>query len=139
MLGYCHFMNIILFFCVACGGALGALLRYFLVTFIDQFGGQRIFPWGIFVSNVTGAFFLGVLIEIIALRGAASYEVRAFLYVGLLGGFTTFSAFTLDIVLMLQRGDFLRASAYIISSVGFSCLALVAGMFFIRSIVGVKP
>ena len=64
------------------------------------------FPWGIFIVNVLGGFVMGALVEAMALRWSLSPEWRTFLTVGILGGFTTFSSFALDTVLLMQRGDF---------------------------------
>lgn len=125
-------MNIPLTLSIAAGGALGAALRHILSSHITRLVGYSIFPWGILAANVLGALVLGLLVETMALRWSVSNELRAFLLVGLLGGFTTFSAFTLDVVLMSQRGETLLAGAYVVVSVTLSCAALLAGTALAR-------
>ena len=91
-------MKIIL--AVAIGGALGAMARYGLsVAAIKAWGSS--FPYGTLIANVLGGFLMGVIVELFALKFDAQFTLRAFLTVGLLGGFTTFSAYSLEVVLML--------------------------------------
>jgi CrcB protein len=117
---------------VALGGALGSLLRYFVAGAIQQPTTQ--FPWGIFVVNVTGGFLMGVIVELSALKLSLSPEVRAFLTVGILGGYTTFSTFSLDSALLIQRGAYLAAAGYVAGSAVFSILALFAGLALVRAL-----
>lgn len=126
-------MNIALLLSVGAGGAVGALLRHGLTSVITRWvGAGSIFPLGILSANVIGALVLGMLIEALATSWNVSQELRAFLVIGCLGGFTTFSAFTLDVVLMFERGNYAMAIGYILASVLLSCLALVAGMWLVR-------
>ena len=89
---------------VVAGGAIGAGLRHLV-----NIGAIRLlgigFPWGTLTVNIAGSFLMGLLIEALALRYSGSLELRAFLATGLLGGLTTFSAFSLDFAIQLQRGD----------------------------------
>ena len=120
-------------FSVAAGGALGAVARYLFAAQVSRLFGTG-FPWGIFATNVLGSFIMVVLVEGFALRWNLSSEVRAFLTVGILGGFTTFSSFSLDAALMLQRHDYGMAAAYIVGSVALSVAALFAGLAMVRAL-----
>ena len=118
---------------VGVGGALGAMARYLIAGWV-QSPAWTGFPYGIFIVNITGGFIMGVLTEAMALRFNVSPEVRAFLTTGILGGYTTFSTFSLDSALLLQRGEYLQAAGYIIGSVVLSILALFAGLWVMRLI-----
>lgn len=122
------------FLAIAAGGALGALGRHFLAHQVNALIGQG-FPWGILVCNVLGSFAMGVLVEASALVWSPSMELRAFLAVGILGAFTTFSTFSLDVVLLLQRGDMLKAGLYVTASVLCGVIGLLAGLILIRTVV----
>ncbi len=106
---------------------MGAGLRHLVNT-----GAVRLFglgvPWGTIFVNVVGSFLMGLLVEALALRFNGSPEVRVFLATGILGGLTTFSAFSLDFAVLLQRGDTITAALYLIASVSISILALFAGL-----------
>jgi fluoride exporter len=125
-------MKLGLLLCVALGGALGSLLRYFVASAI-QYPTMR-FPWGIFIVNVTGGFVMGVIVELGALKLQIGPELRAFLTVGILGGYTTFSTFSLDSVLLIQRGAYAAAAGYIVGSTALSILALFAGLWLVRAL-----
>ena len=116
---------------VALGGALGSLLRYFVAGAVQSATWPG-FPWGIFVVNVTGGFAMGIIVELSALKLNLTPEVRAFLTVGILGGYTTFSTFSLDSALLIERGDYSGAALYIAGSALLSILALFAGLWFVR-------
>lgn len=119
---------------IAAGGALGALGRHFLAYHVNAWIGSG-FPWGIFVCNVVGSFALGVLVESSALVWSPSAELRAFIAVGVLGAFTTFSTFSLDIVLLLERGDLVKAGLYVTASVLCGVIGLFAGLHLIRTVM----
>jgi CrcB protein len=123
-------MNPAILLMVALGGALGSLLRYVVASAIPP----SPFPWGIFVINITGGFVMGVIVELSALKLSIGPELRAFLTVGILGGYTTFSTFSLDSALLIQRGAYGAAAAYIVGSAGLSILALFAGLFLVRAL-----
>src|ERR1041385_5431550 len=108
---------------VALGGALGSLLRYFVAGAVQSATWPG-FPWGIFVVNITGGFAMGLIVELSALKLNLTPEVRAFLTVGILGGYTTFSTFSLDSALLIERGDYSGAALYIAGSALLSILAL---------------
>ena len=116
---------------VAAGGATGAVARYLLATQIGTWTGSG-FPWGTFVVNVLGCAIMGLLTELFAQAWSPSPEMRAFLTVGILGGFTTFSAFSLDAVLLMERNDWLPALLYVVGSVVLSLLGFVAALRLVR-------
>ncbi len=118
---------------VALGGATGAVARYLVGVGATRFIGAG-FPWGTLIVNIVGSFIMGALIAALALRYSVSNEMRAFLAVGILGGFTTFSAFSLDFAVLMERKDFGLAMLYLGSSVGLSILALFAGLSVARTV-----
>lgn len=116
---------------IALGGALGAVGRYALSGQITHWIGPG-FPWGILLVNVTGCFAMGVIVELGALTLNLSGEMRAFLTTGILGGFTTFSAFALDSAVMIERGDWASTMVYVAASVLGSIAALFLGLAVVR-------
>ncbi len=117
---------------VALGGAIGAVSRYWISSFIYQAVGGA-FPWA--TLNVFGCAILGVLIQLMALAWSPSEHLRAFLIVGLLSALTTFSAFSLELILMLERGDWLNAMLYILLSVVLCIGATMATMALTKMIL----
>ncbi len=124
-------MNLVL--AIALGGALGSLARHFLSSSIYTLTGSK-FPWGILAVNVLGGFLMGLIVEFGALKWNLSNEARAFLTTGILGGFTTFSTFSLDAALLMQRGEGLAAFFYVLLSVVGSIGALFAGLILVRTL-----
>ncbi|KQS63319.1 hypothetical protein ASG39_15630 [Rhizobium sp. Leaf371] len=124
-------LNILL---VALGGASGSVLRYLAGIASVRLMGAG-FPWGTLFVNVTGSFLIGVLSEVIARRFGASPELRLFLVTGILGGYTTFSAFSLDAAMLAEQGQFGAAALYVALSLVLSGLAVVAGLALMRAIV----
>ena len=118
----------------ASGGAIGAGARYLVGVGAARLLGAG-FPWGTLIVNIAGCFLMGVLIEMLALRFSATNDMRVFLTTGLLGGFTTFSAFALDVVVLAERKQNVAAMLYLGSSVFFSLLALFAGLAMVRSLL----
>ena len=118
------------YFLVFLGGGIGAALRHGVNRAAFAFGPS--FPFGTLFVYVTGSLLLGVLSGLFLQKGDASQELRLFLTTGILGGFTTFSAFSLDAALMWQRGDYATLSAYLASSVALSIGALFLGMTAVR-------
>jgi fluoride exporter len=118
---------------VALGGAIGSLARYFVAGTVQSAAWPG-FPWGIFVVNISGGFVMGLIVELSALKLHLTPEVRALLTVGILGGYTTFSTFSLDSVLLIQRGAWGAAAAYIVGSTVLSILALFAGLWLVRAV-----
>jgi CrcB protein len=118
-------MRLLLLACV--GGALGSGLRHLVnVGALRLFGPE--FPVGTLTVNAVGSLLMGVLVELVALRFDASPELRVLVTTGVLGGFTTFSAFSLDFVLMMERGAYFMAAVYLVASVTVSILAVVGGL-----------
>ncbi len=117
---------------IASGGAIGAVLRY-LMESISVFGMD--FPVGTLIVNVLGSFAMGALVTFFALYYTPSPELRAFLAVGLLGAFTTFSTFSLDVVTLWDRGDIYHAIGYGLASLILSVGGLVLGMILVRQIL----
>lgn len=118
---------------VALGGAIGASLRH-----VGNLAALRLlgpaFPWGTMAINIVGSFAMGVFIEVLARRfGDASNELRLFVATGILGGFTTFSAFSLDVAVLWERGAALHALAYVLASIVGAILSLFLGLWLARS------
>lgn len=119
----------------ALGGAIGASGRYLVGLVALRIFGLG-FPYGTFIVNILGALLMGLLIEAIALRFQGSVELRTLLATGVLGGFTTFSAFSLEVANMIERGQWPTAALYSCASVIFSVTALFAGLYLGRYIWG---
>lgn len=119
---------------VAAGGAVGASLRYLVTSATTALIGHG-FPWGTLLVNVAGSLVMGVLIGLFAHSLQPGPALRAFLVTGLLGGFTTFSAFSLDAVTLIQRGEMLSAGGYMVGSVVFSVGGLFLGLLLARSLL----
>ncbi|MGQ3041484.1 MAG: fluoride efflux transporter CrcB [Brevundimonas sp.] len=121
------------FLIVAAGGALGAMARYGLGRLLPASG----WPWGTLAVNLVGGLAMGLLTGWLAFRGGAQAEsIRLFAAVGVLGGFTTFSAFSLETALMIERRDFAMAGGYIAASVVLSIAALFLGLMLARRAFG---
>jgi fluoride exporter len=118
---------------VAVGGALGSLARY-LVAGAVQPAWWPGFPFGIFVVNITGGLAMGLITGLAALKLNLTPEMRAFLTTGILGGYTTFSTFSLDSAMLMERGAFVQAGAYVVGSVVLSILALFTGLWIMRGL-----
>ena len=118
---------------VAAGGAIGAVLRHLGVRWLSH--AVPGFPWGTLVVNVVGSLVMGLLAVALMERFPGSWgRFAPFLMTGVLGGFTTFSAFSLDALLLIERGRMLAASGYVAGSVGLSVLALWAGLALGRAV-----
>ncbi|MGR9275076.1 fluoride efflux transporter CrcB [Rhizobium leguminosarum] len=118
---------------VAFGGAIGSVLRYYVGQWTLRLMGPA-FPWGTLAVNVVGCFVIGVFAELIARKFNASTELRLLLITGFLGGFTTFSAFSLDAISLLERGEAVAGGIYIAASVGLSMAAVIAGLAVMRAL-----
>ena len=116
---------------VALGGAIGASGRYLVNVGALRLMGPG-FPWATLVVNVAGSFAMGALIVVLANKDAT--RLAPLLMTGLLGGFTTFSAFSLDAVTIYERGQLGLAALYVGASVVLSLAALVAGMALARGV-----
>ena len=118
---------------VALGGAIGASARHLLGGAMLRAAGPG-FPYGTLCANVIGSFLMGVLVAWLAARASGDSAMRLFLGVGLLGGFTTFSAFSLDAVLLLEKKAYGPFMAYVGGSVALSLLALMLGLMLARKV-----
>jgi CrcB protein len=119
---------------VGAGGAIGSILRYLVGLWtVHRFGAG--FPWGTLGVNITGSFLIGVLAEVIMRKFGASPEMRVFLITGVPGGYTTFSAFSLDAITLFERGDVMLSVIYVVASVALSLLAVFSGLALMRAIV----
>ncbi|MGE0023138.1 MAG: fluoride efflux transporter CrcB [Hyphomicrobium sp.] len=117
------------------GAGLGGLARHFLNLWITALAGVG-FPYGILAINVIGSTAMGLVAGWFAFRGDGAGDVRLFLATGILGGFTTFSAFSLDAALLIERGETLAAGAYVAASVVLSILGLFLGLWAMRAVLG---
>ena len=126
-------MNSILY--VALGGALGASARYSLSLFISKFYVSD-YPLGTITANILGSFFMGILVGWLSSKVNDVSNFMLFLGVGLLGGFTTFSAFSLEAFTMYEKKDYGLLISYISSSVLFSLVALIIGLILARKVLG---
>lgn len=115
---------------VALGGAIGAALRFLTGLAVLRLFGSGDFPLAIIVANVIGSFLMGVFVVLAAQRGVTHFS--PFVMTGLLGGFTTFSAFSLETVTLIERGQMGSAALYIVLSVGLSVGALALGLLAAR-------
>ncbi len=117
---------------VALGGAIGASLRYLTNVGVMRLIGPG-FPFGTVIVNVLGSFLMGALVVILADKGGNKFA--PFLMTGVLGGFTTFSAFSLDAVTLYNRGELLLSGVYVVGTVLVGVTALVAGMAFAKVVL----
>ncbi|AWK90011.1 fluoride efflux transporter CrcB [Azospirillum thermophilum] len=122
---------------VAAGGAAGSVARYLLMTAVGQWLGTQ-FPYGTLAVNALGCFAMGVLAELAALVWSPSPELRALLMVGVLGGFTTFSSFTLDVGALVGRNELAAAAGYVLASLVLTVVGFFAGLAVVRSFVPVS-
>lgn len=130
--GRLHDMKLLV--AIAAGGAIGALGRHYVnVLALALFG--IAFPWGTLTVNIAGSFLMGVFVELSALVWSPGPALRAMLTVGMLGAFTTFSTFSLETVLLYERGQLGLAALYVLLSLILSVGALFAGLALIRTIV----
>jgi len=121
-------MNYILVFL---GGGLGASLRHTVNVGCARACGLN-FPYGTFVINITGSLVMGLIAGYLAFKGEASQPWRLFLMTGVLGGYTTFSAFSLDAVTLYERGEGGLAAFYVLGSVVLSIAGLIGGLSLVR-------
>ena len=118
---------------VASGGAIGASLRYLTGLLAVRWFGAG-FPWGTLVVNIFGSFVMGIVVEYLARRLGAEQEWRLLLITGLLGGYTTFSAFSYEVIIMIERHAYTAAGSYIAANVIGAIVALSAGLILARHI-----
>jgi CrcB protein len=110
---------------IALGGALGAVLRFVIASAVA-------FPMGTLVVNVLGSFMMGLAFVWFSTRAAGQWPL--FVMTGCLGGFTTFSAFSLDVLRLVEAEKYLNAGGYVVASVVFSLLAIFAGVYVMKAV-----
>lgn len=118
---------------VALGGAIGASCRYLAGVGIARLFGVAGFPLAVLSVNVLGSFLMGVFVVVAAQRGLTS--LSPFVMTGILGGFTTFSAFSLEAVTLVERGNLGQAAVYVVLSIGLSIGALFLGLMLARGVL----
>ena len=118
---------------VALGGAIGSAARYGVNVWSARMFGIA-FPMHTLIVNILGCFIMGALTEMMALKFHIGQETRAFLITGILGGFTTFSAFSLDFAYLVERKQLAAAGGYALASVVISLIAVFAGMNLVRTL-----
>lgn len=124
-----------LFLLAALGGGIGAGGRHLVnIAFGRMFASD--FPWHTMFVNVVGSLLMGMLIATLAFKLSGSLEMRTFLATGILGGFTTFSAYSLDFATLVERGATLNAMSYAAGTVVLSIAALFAGLYLMRALLG---
>lgn len=117
---------------IAGGGAVGSVLRHYVIAWGARF--HDFFPYGTLTVNIVGSFLIGFLMEWMAQKVQASLEMRAFLVTGVLGGFTTFSAFSFDVFKLVETNHVAAAIVYAAASVALSLAAVFGGVFLMRGV-----
>lgn len=118
---------------VALGGALGASLRYLTGVGLVRLFGMQAFPLGVITVNIVGSFLMGLFVAIAGQRGLT--PLNPLIATGILGGFTTFSSFSLEAVTLYERGDIALAAVYVALSVVLSITGLVLGLYVGREVL----
>ena len=122
-------MNYLLVFI---GGGLGSTLRHIINVISARVLGTA-FPYHTFIINITGSIVMGLIAGYLAFKGDTTQPWRLFLMTGILGGYTTFSAFSLDAALLYERGELGLSALYVVASVALSIAGLFAGFALVRN------
>jgi len=122
-------------FLIFMGGGAGSVARFGMMQLIARPAAGSSFPWPTLGVNILGALLIGMLMEILALRLSLPQPTRFLLVTGFLGGFTTFSAFSLESALMFERGDYLALAAYIGASVLGTIFCVFIGSELVKSFI----
>ncbi len=120
---------------IGLGGGLGAMARFWFGGAVLRIMGSGGFPWGTLAVNLLGCFVMGLVAALLAAWPRLPQELRLFLTTGILGGFTTFSAFALEAVGLMDRGAWFQAAAYVLGSVALSIVGLGLGRSLMKLIV----
>ena len=123
-------MGLQAFMLVGAGGAMGAMARYGVGLWLKS---AHAFPWATVSVNVVGSLLMGLVMGWLARPGATAEPMRLFLAVGLLGGFTTFSAFSMDVFQLLEKRALWSALGYVSASVGGGCVGLIIGYMTVKA------
>ncbi|MEM7564430.1 MAG: fluoride efflux transporter CrcB [Pseudomonadota bacterium] len=123
-----------IYLAIAAGGALGAMSRYWVFNAIHRWLGQG-FPYGVLTVNILGSLLMGFLSVLLVQRLQVGEELRAGLLLGFLGSFTTFSAFAMDTLSLLDQGSILKAMSYVLISVFFCVLGAWAGLLTAKQLI----
>ncbi len=117
------------------GAGLGGCLRHTVNLLAARALGTN-FPWGTFLINISGSLIMGLLAGFLAFRAGEAWtqHARLFVLTGVLGGYTTFSAFSLDSALLFERGDYLSSVLYVGGSVGLALVGVFAGLAIMRAL-----
>ena len=123
------------YFLVFLGAGLGGCLRHTINLLAARAFGIN-FPWGTFIINISGSLVMGLIAGWLAFRAGESWtqHVRLFLLTGILGGYTTFSAFSLDAALIYERGQLGMSALYVFGSVGLAIAGLFSGLAIVRAL-----
>src|SRR5262249_9284567 len=122
---------------VAVGSAVGGAARFVLASIIQQRAGPS-FPIGTLIVNITGSLVLGFLMRLALSTPAISAEVRTLLTTGFCGGYTTFSTFSYETMILVEDGQYARGAAYVLASVVFSLFAVWLGMVGARELMALR-
>jgi len=131
-------MNLLLtkeFIAVAFGGAVGSVSRFGLSRWIQTISHHKDYPWGIFICNVLGCLLMGILAGILVHRFELGPVWRAGILIGLLGGFTTFSSFSIDTITLIQVGDVGSALTNVFLTLFFCLIATAGGLLITKSLI----
>ena len=112
---------------IAAGSGIGGVARFLLTRVIQEHAGSAAFPWGTFAVNIIGCFAIGLIYGLLDRGFSLSPEMKAFLTVGLCGGFTTFSTFSADFIRLVRAGNHTAALLYVIVTVAICALGTLAG------------
>jgi len=125
-------VNLIFIMAVAVSGAIGSVMRYLVGIGAGRLFGTD-FPWGTLIINITGSFVMGLFAGLFATRWNLPQAMRIFLTVGICGGYTTFSTFSLDSFYLIERGELAATAVYMIGSAVLSVGALIGAMHLVRT------
>lgn len=120
---------------IAGGGALGSVCRFLLSSWIQERTHTEYFPWGITAVNLLGCLIIGILFGIFIERFHTGPLLRSGLFIGVLGGFTTFSSFSMDFITLFYSGAYGAAVLYVLLSVAGGIIATGAGLSLVRIIL----
>lgn len=117
------------------GAGLGGVVRHFINMAVPKFLGTG-FPFATFLINVSGSFLMGIMVGYLAFKDGEFWNqtMRLFLTTGILGGYTTFSTFSLDFFLLMERGAYSSALAYVVGSVALAFIAVFVGIAVMRAL-----